>query len=74
LTIIFPLGIWDISLLFASTAIVLLLTSELLSIRYGRINIKINRKRLRNAALTFSTLFLATVVLKIATIVLNLNI
>jgi len=69
---IFPLGIWDISLLFASTAIILLLTSELLSPRYGKINVKINRKRLRNTALTFSTLFLATVVLRIATIVLNI--
>lgn len=69
---IFPLGIWDISLLFASTAIILLLTSELLSLRYGKINVKINRKRLRNTALTFSTLFLATVVLRIATIILNI--
>ena len=63
----FPLGIWDISLLLAITAIILLITSELLSPHYGEANLKINRKRLRNTALTFSILFLATVALKIAT-------
>lgn len=63
----FPLGIWDISLLLAITAIILLITSELLSPHYGEANIKISRKRLRNSALTFSILFLTTVALKIAT-------
>lgn len=68
----FPLGMWDISLLFAATAIILLTASELLSPRNGRVNIKISRKRLTNAALTFSVLFLATVVLRIAAILLHL--
>jgi hypothetical protein len=68
----FPLGMWDISLLLAATAIVLLTTSELLSPRNGKVNLKISRKRLTNAALTFSVIFLATVVLRIAAIVLNL--
>jgi len=65
----FPLGVWDISLWLAITAIILLVTSELLSPYYGRINVYINRKRLRNAALAVSILFLATLVIRIITIV-----
>jgi len=60
------------SLLFAVTAIILLITSELLSPYYGRVNLKINRKRLRNSALLFSSLFLATVAMRIAAIILNI--
>jgi hypothetical protein len=67
----FPLGIWDISLLLAATAITLLVTSELLSPYYGKINVKTSRKRLRNVAIAASTLFLATVVVKIITIILS---
>ena len=68
----FPLSLLDISLLLAITAIVLLVTSELLSPYYGKTNLRINKKRLRNAALTTSTLFLATVFFRIATIILKL--
>jgi hypothetical protein len=64
----FPIGFWDISLLLAITAIILLITSELLSSYYGKVNILINKKRLRNVALTVSTLFLTTVAIKIFTI------
>ena len=67
----FPLDTDDISLLFAVTALILLVTSELLSPYYGKINFRINRKRLRNVAILFSILFLATVVIKIAEIVLK---
>lgn len=65
----FPLGFWDISLLTAITAIILLITSEMLSPHYGRVNIPINRQRLKNASLTFSIMFLATVVLRIISII-----
>ena len=65
----FPLGFWDISLLLAVMATILLITSELLSPYYGKINIKINKKRLKNAALTASALFLATVVIRIVGII-----
>jgi hypothetical protein len=68
----FPLGIWDISLLFALTAIVLLISSELLSSYYGKVNLKISRKRLRNSALTFSVFFLTTVAIRIVSIILNI--
>jgi len=67
----FPLALWDISLLLAITAIILLITSELHSSYYGRTNIYINKKRLRNAALTVSLLFIATVAAKIISIVLT---
>ncbi len=67
----FPLGIWDISLLLAITAAVLLVTSELLSLHYGKVNLKINKARLRNSALAFSILFLVTVALRIISIIIN---
>ena len=65
----FPLSFWDISLWLAVTAIILLITSELTSPYYGKTNLLINKKRLRNAALTVSTLFLITVAIRIATII-----
>jgi len=68
----FPLGLWDISLLLAVTAITLLVASELLSVYYGKINIKINRKKLRNTSLVFSIMFLATVAIRVASLILNL--
>jgi hypothetical protein len=67
----FPLGFWDISLLIAITAIILLITSEMLSPHYGKTNILINRKKLRNAAIVTSTVFLATVAIRIANILLT---
>jgi len=68
----FPLGFWDISLLLAVTAIVLLITSELLSPYYGRANLKISRKKLKNTAIATSILFLATVGIRVITIILNI--
>ena len=67
----FPIGFWDISLLLAITAIILLITSELVSPQYGKINILINKKRLKNTAITVTTLFLITVAIRIAGIILN---
>jgi len=68
----FPLGFWDVSLLLAVTAIILLITSELLSPSYGKVNILVNKKRIENAAIFASTLFLVTVAIRILGIVLNL--
>jgi len=65
----FPLDFWNMSLLLAVTAIIMLITSELLSPYYGRVNIKINRKKLKNTAITFSIVFLATVAIRIISIV-----
>ena len=67
----FSLDFWDISLLLAITAIILLITSELVSPHYGKINILINKKKLKNTAITVSILFLITVAIRIATIILT---
>ena len=66
----FPLDFWDISLLLAITAIILLITSEMLSPYHGKINIRINRKKLKNAAFAVSILFLATVAIRIISIII----
>ncbi|MCK4313980.1 hypothetical protein E3J49_00815 [Candidatus Bathyarchaeota archaeon] len=62
----FPLSTSDISLWLAVTAIILLVTSELLSSStgYSR-NIVIEKKRLRLVALALGTGFMITVVMRV---------
>jgi len=67
----FPLSFWDISLWLAVTAIILLITSELTSPYYGKTNILINKKRLKNAALTTGILFLITVAIRVYEIIIS---
>jgi len=67
----FPLSLWDISLWLAVTAIILLVTSELISPHYGKTNLLIKKKRLRNVALAISILFLITVVIRIYEIIIT---
>lgn len=67
----FPLGFWDISLLLAITAIILLVTSEMLSPYHGKANILINKKKLKNTAIAVSILFLATVAIRIISIIIT---
>lgn len=67
----FPLDFWNLSLWLAVTAIVLLITSEMLSPYYGKVKIRINRKRLRNTSFTVAILFLATVAVRIIGIILT---
>jgi hypothetical protein len=67
----FPLSFWDISLWLAVTSIILLITSELISPYYGKTNLLINKRRLRNVAIIVSTLFLITVAIRIATIIIS---
>ena len=67
----FPLGFWDISLLLAFTALILLVSAELLSPRYGRTNILINRKRLKTFTWIVSILFLITLAIRVVGMVLN---
>lgn len=64
----FPLGFWDVSLWLAVTAIILLIASEMISPYYGKINIYINKKRLKNAGLAVSMAFLFTVGVRIMNI------
>ena len=62
----FPLSIWDISLWIAFTAIILLVTSELLapySDYFG--DFVIEKTRLRLAALLLGAAFMVTVLLRV---------
>ena len=62
----FPMSMSDISLWLAVMAIILLITSELISsaTSYSR-NIIIEKKRLRIVALALGTGFMATVIMRI---------
>ena len=64
------LSFGDVSLLIALTFILLLITAELLSSRYGKISIRIDRKRLRTATLVFAILFLATIVTRVIDLII----
>lgn len=64
----FPLSFWDISLVLAVVAIVLIATSELVSTYRGR-NLAIEKKVLGRAALLFSFAFLFTVVIRVYQII-----
>ena len=59
------MGFWDISLWLAVTAIILLATAELISPYYGKTNLVIEKKRLKQAALLLGVLFLITVAVRI---------
>ncbi len=61
----FPLSLIDISLWLAITALVLLITAEMLSQRYHQGTIRIDKKRLRNVTVLVSISFLVTVVVRI---------
>lgn len=65
----FPLGLWDLSLWTAIIAIMLLVTSELLSPYYGRTGLLIDKRRLRMVAIIVALIFLATVAYRIYEIV-----
>jgi hypothetical protein len=67
----FPLSFSDTSLWLAVTAIILLVTSELISPYYGKTNLLINKKRLKNAALVVSGLFLVTVTIRVVDIIIS---
>ena len=68
----FPLGLNDISLYFAVTAIILLITSELLSAHNFQKGLIIERDRLRSAAHILIILFLSTIVMRIYLITITL--
>jgi len=70
--LISPLSFWDLSLWLAVTAIILLVTSELLSPYYGRTSIIINKKRLRIVSLFLGILFMLTVVVRVYEILFSL--
>ena len=62
----FPLSVSDIGLWLAATAIILLVTSELLSGSTGRLgNVAVEKKRLRIVALALGLGFMATVIMRV---------
>ena len=62
----FPLTVSDIGLWLAVTAIILLITSELISSSTGALgNVAIEKKRLRLVALILGMGFMATVVMRV---------
>ena len=64
-----PLTFSDLSLLLAVGAISLLISAILASSQYGLTNLTINKKKLKNAALTTGLLFLITIVIRIISII-----
>jgi hypothetical protein len=66
-----PLFFWDLSLWLAVTAIILLVTSELISPYYGKTKLLVKRKKLRKVAFTISILFLLTLVIHIYEIIIT---
>jgi len=67
----FPLQFWDLDLWLAGTAIILFLTSEMLSPSYEKSNICINTRRLNNAAKAVLVFFLITVGIRIISAILT---
>jgi len=66
---ILPIDIGEMSVLFAATSIILLVTSELLSPYQRRIHIFVSRKRLRRITKLFSILFLLTAAIQVYNII-----
>lgn len=64
-----PISFLDLSLLFATTALILIVTAEVLRQYVGRTRLRIHRKRLRYTSIVFSILFLATVAARIVGII-----
>jgi hypothetical protein len=64
-----PLTSSDASLLLAIGAIILLITAELSSPYYGRMNLNINRKKIKNAALATGMLFLITAAIEVINVI-----
>ena len=67
----FPLNFGDISLLLAVLAVILVVTSEIISPYYGRLTMLISREKLRKVSLVFFVLFLATLIIRVFEVVLS---
>ena len=64
----FTASLWDIGLLTASCALVILLISEVVSPHYGRTSIRLNLKKLRLAAAAFVIVFIAVGIVNLVTV------
>ncbi len=67
-----PINFQDLSMLLAVIATMLLATSEVLSTRHEKL-LLLDKKRLHLASLIIGMLFLATVAINIATIILSFH-
>lgn len=64
----FTASLWDIGLLTAGCALVILLISEVVSPHYGRTSIRLNLKKLRLAAAAFVIVFIAVGIVNLVTV------
>ena len=64
----FPLDLGDICVLVAVIAIILLVSSEMLSSYYGNVDILIDKKKLRNATVSVVITLIVTLAVRIVTI------
>lgn len=62
---------WEISVLLALMALTLIVSSELLMFYYGKANVRLNKKRLNQAALLVSALFTVTIVFRVFTLIIE---
>ena len=66
-----PVDFWNVSLFLAVTAIILLITAQLVSAYDGQATLLIDKKRLKNVALIMGILFLATVAIRFYGIIIS---
>ncbi len=69
---VIPLTFVDFSVWLAITSIILLATSEIVSARYGRTKLYIEKKRLRKIAFVLGYLFLFTVMIRVYEIIISI--
>jgi len=65
----FEASLWDIGLLTAACSIVVLLVSEALSPHYGRLNVILDLRKLRLAAMAFVVALIAIGLVNVVTLV-----
>ena len=66
----FPLDFWEMSLLIAIIAIILLASSEMLSVYGGKLDILIDKKKLKNVTVGVVITFLVTQVFRIVIMII----
>ncbi len=70
----FPLNfsnLWELSLMLALMSSTLIISSELLMHYYEKVEVRLNKKRLNQAAWLVSILFLATIALRVMALLVN---
>jgi hypothetical protein len=69
--VIFPLDFWDICFLTAVISIILLASSQMLSSYLGKkLDILIDKKKLKNAGIAITVFFLITVVVRVVYLII----